>query len=87
MLTRSEIDAFFENGYIIRKGALSATDIESYRSATDRILHKCRVEGLHTDHLRYIDGERDDIWTLAKIRIIGTDGALIFVADHRCDPA
>ena len=27
------------------------------------------VEGLHADHLRYIDGERDDIWTLAKIRI------------------
>ncbi|MXZ01584.1 phytanoyl-CoA dioxygenase family protein, partial [Candidatus Poribacteria bacterium] len=67
MLTSSEINTFVENGYIIRKNALSTTDIESYRSAIDRILHKCRVEGLHADHLRYIDGERDDIWGVNNI--------------------
>ena len=67
MLTSSETDAFIENGYIIRKGALSQTDIQAYRSAIDRILHKCRVEGLHADHLRYIDGERDDIWGVNNI--------------------
>ena len=67
MLTSTEINAFFENGYIIRKGALSQTDIQSYRSAIDRMLHKCRVEGLHADHLRYIDGERDDIWGVNNI--------------------
>jgi hypothetical protein len=67
MLTRSEIDAFFENGYIIRKGALSPTDVQTYRSAIDRILHKCRAEGLHAEHLRYIDGERDDIWGVNNI--------------------
>ena len=67
MLTRSEIDAFFENGYIIRKGALSPTDIQAYQSAIDRILNKCRVEGLHADHLRYIDGERDDIWGVNNV--------------------
>ena len=67
MLTRSEIDAFFENGYIIRKGALSPTDIQAYQRAIGRILHKCRVEGLHADHLRYIDGERDDSWGVNNI--------------------
>ena len=67
MLTHSEISAFVENGYIIRKGALSQTDIQTYRSAIDRILHKCRVEGLHADNLRYIDGERDDIWGVNNI--------------------
>ena len=67
MLTQSEIDAFVENGYIVRKGALSEADIQTYRSAIDRILHKCRVEGLHADHLRYIDGERDDIWGVNNI--------------------
>ena len=67
MLISSEINAFVENGYIIRKGALSQTDIQTYRSAIDRILHKCRVEGLHADHLRYIDGERDDIWGVNNI--------------------
>ena len=67
MLTHSEVNAFVENGYIIRKGALSGTDIQTYRSAIDRILHKCRVEGLHADHLRYIDGERDDIWGVNNI--------------------
>ena len=67
MLTRAETDAFVENGYIIRKGALSETDLQTYRSAIDRILHKCRVESLHADHLRYIDGERDDIWGVNNI--------------------
>ena len=67
MLTATEINAFFQNGYIIRKGALSQTDIQSYRSAIDQILHKCRFEGLHADHLRYIDGERDDIWGINNI--------------------
>jgi len=67
MLTSSEINAFVENGYIIRKEALSETDIQTYRSAIDRILHKCRVEGLHANHLRYIDGERDDIWGVNNI--------------------
>ena len=67
MLTRSEIDAFVENGYIIRKDALSQTDIQTYHSAIDRILHKCLVKGLHADHLRYIDGERDDIWGVNNI--------------------
>ena len=67
MLTSSEINAFVENGYIIRKGALSQTDIQAYQTAIDRILHKCRVEGLHADHLRYIDGERDDIWGVNNI--------------------
>ena len=67
MLTRAETDAFVENGYIIHKGALSETDIQTYRSAIDRILHKCRVESLHADHLRYIDGERDDIWGVNNI--------------------
>ena len=67
MLTTSEINAFAENGYLIRKGALSQTDIQTYRSAIDRILHKCRAEGLHADHLRYIDGERDDIWGVNNI--------------------
>ena len=67
MLTRSEIDAFVENGYIIRKGALSQTDLQTYRTAIDRILHKCRAKGLHADHLRYIDGERDDIWGVNNI--------------------
>ena len=67
MLTSSEINAFVKNGYIIRKGALSQTDIQAYRNAIDRILHKCRVEGLHADHLRYIDGERDDIWGVNNI--------------------
>ena len=67
MLTRAETDAFVENGYIIRKGALSETDIQTYRSAIDRILYKCRVESLHADHLRYIDGERDDIWGVNNI--------------------
>ncbi|MYB93652.1 phytanoyl-CoA dioxygenase family protein [Candidatus Poribacteria bacterium] len=57
MLTTSEINDFVENGYIIRKGALSQTDIQTYRSAIDRVLHKCRAEGLHADHLRYIDDE------------------------------
>ena len=33
MLTPAEINAFVENGYIIRRGALSQTDIQSYRSA------------------------------------------------------
>ena len=67
MLTPSEINAFVENGYIICKGVLSETDIQIYRSAIDQILHKCRVEGLHADHLRYIDGERDDIWGVNNI--------------------
>ena len=67
MLTHSEIDAFVENGYIIRNGALPETDIQIYRSAIDRILHKCRIERLHADHLRYIDGERDDIWGVNNI--------------------
>ena len=67
MLTSSEINAFVKNGYIIRKGVLSQTDIQAYRNAIDRILHKCRVEGLHADHLRYIDGERDDIWGVNNI--------------------
>ena len=67
MLTHSEIDAFVEKGYIIRKGALSQADIHVYQSAIDRILHKCRVEGLHADHLRYIDSERDDIWGVNNI--------------------
>ena len=67
MLTSSEINAFVENGYIIRKGALPQTDIQAYQTAIDRILHKCRVEGLHADHLRYIDGERDDIWGVNNI--------------------
>ena len=40
---------------------------QSYRSAVDHILHKCRVEGLHADHLRYVDGERDDIWGVNNI--------------------
>ena len=67
MLTRSETNAFIENGYIIRKGALSENDLQTYRSAVDRILHKCRVERLHADHLRYIDSERDDIWGVNNI--------------------
>ena len=67
MLTATEINAFVKNGYIIRNGALSETDIQSYQRAIDRILHKCRVEGLHADHLRYIDGERDDIWGVNNI--------------------
>ena len=67
MLTSSEINDFIENGYIIRKGALSETDIQTYRSAIDRILHKCRIERLHAEHLRYIDGERDDIWGVNNI--------------------
>ena len=67
MLTSAEINAFVENGYIIRKGALSATDIQTYQRAIDRILHKCRVEGLHADQLRYIDGERDDSWGVNNI--------------------
>ena len=67
MLTCAETDAFVENGYIIRKGTLSETDIQTYRSAIDRILHKCRVESLHADHLRYIDGERDDLWGVNNI--------------------
>ena len=67
MLTSSEINAFVENGYIIRKGALSQTDIQTYRSAIDRILHKCRIERLHAEHLRYIDGERDDNWGVNNI--------------------
>ena len=67
MLPDSEINAFVENGYIIRKGVLSQTDIQTYRSAIDRILHKCRVESLHANHLRYIDGERDDFWGVNNI--------------------
>ena len=67
MLTRSEIDGFVENGYVIRREALPEIDTRTYRSAIDRILRKCRAEGLHTDHLRYIDGERDDIWGVNNI--------------------
>ena len=67
MLTPSEINAFVEDGYLIRKNALSPTNIQSYRSAIDRILHKCRIEGLHAEHLRYIDSERDDIWGVNNI--------------------
>ena len=67
MLTHSEINTFVEEGYIVRKGVLSETDIQTYRDAVDRILHKCRVEGLHADHLRYIDGERDDTWGVNNI--------------------
>lgn len=67
MLRDSEINGFVENGYIVRRGALSQTDIQDYRSAVDRILHKCRVEGLHADQLRYIDSERDDIWGVNNI--------------------
>ena len=61
MLTNTEIQSFFENGYVIRRGVLSQTEIDTYRAAVDRILYKCRVEKAHS-HLRYIDGEQDDTW-------------------------
>ncbi|MBI1922928.1 phytanoyl-CoA dioxygenase family protein [Candidatus Poribacteria bacterium] len=66
MLNHSEIESFLENGYVIREGALSQADIETYRAAVERILYKCRVEKVHP-HLRYVDGEKDDIWGVNHI--------------------
>ena len=37
MLSHSEIESFLEEGYVIRRGVLSQTDIETYRVAVDRI--------------------------------------------------
>ena len=67
MLTQSEIDSYYEEGYLIRRNALSQKDIQTYRSAIDRILNKCLNEGVHDGHLRYIDGDRDDIWGINNI--------------------
>ena len=66
MLSHSEIESFFQKGYVIRRGVLSQTDIETYRAAVDHILHKCRVEKAH-QYLRYVDGEQDDIWGVNHI--------------------
>jgi ectoine hydroxylase-related dioxygenase (phytanoyl-CoA dioxygenase family) len=66
MLNRSEIDSFLENGYVIRRGALSQTDIETYCAAVERVLRKCRVEKGHP-YLRYVDEEKDDIWGVNHI--------------------
>ena len=66
MLHHSEVETFLQDGYVIRRGALSETDIATYRAAVDSILHKCRVEKVH-EYLRYVDGERDDIWGVNNI--------------------
>jgi hypothetical protein len=66
MLTQSEIESFLQKGYVIRRGVLSQADLEKYRAAVDRILHKCRVERAHS-YVRYIDGEKDDIWGVNHI--------------------
>ena len=66
MLSHSEIESFLQKGYVIRRGVLSQADIETYRAAVDRILHKCRVEKVH-EYLRYVDGEQDDIWGVNHI--------------------
>ena len=66
MLSRSEIELFLQEGYVIRRDVLSQTDIETYRAAVDRILHKCRVEKAH-QYLRYVDGDQDDIWGVNHI--------------------
>ena len=66
MLSHSEIESFLQKGYVIRRGVLSKTDIETYRAAVDRILHKCRIEQAH-EYLRYVDNEQDDIWGVNHI--------------------
>ena len=66
MLSHSEIESFLQEGYVIRRSVLSQTDIATYRTAIDRILHKCRVEKVH-QYLRYVDGEQDDIWGVNHI--------------------
>ena len=66
MLNHSEMESFFQKGYLIRRGVLSQTDIAIYRTAVDSILHKCRVEKAH-EYLRYVDGEQDDIWGVNNI--------------------
>jgi hypothetical protein len=66
MLNNTEIQSFFDNGYVIRRGGLSQAQIETYRAAVDRILYKCRVEKAHS-HLRYIDGKQDDTWGVNHI--------------------
>ena len=67
MLTSSEITSYLENGYLIRRDALSDSDLEDYRNAIDRLLHKCLVDRVHDGYLRYIDGERDDIWGVNNV--------------------
>ena len=66
MLSHSEIESFLQDGYVIRRGVLSQTDIETYRAAVDSILHKCRIEKVH-QYLRYVDGEQDDIWGVNNV--------------------
>ena len=66
MLNHSEIESFFQKGYLIRRGVLSQTDIAIYRTAVDCILYKCRAEKAH-EYLRYVDGEQDDIWGVNHI--------------------
>ena len=66
MLSHSEIESFLQEGYVIRRGVLSQTDIETYRAAVDRVLHKCRIEKAH-QYLRYVDSEQDDIWGVNHI--------------------
>ena len=66
MVSQVEREQFLQEGHIIRKGALSDDDLRVYRDAVDRILAKCRIEKAHP-HLRFVDGEKDDIWGVNHI--------------------
>jgi hypothetical protein len=64
MLTQNEIDGFVEDGYVVRRGALTEPQMASYRAAVDRVVARCEAESGYDD-VRWGPGRQ--IWGVNNI--------------------
>ena len=64
MLSQSEHDAFITDGFIIRRAALTATQIEEYRAAVTRVVARCETADGYADVRR---GPGGMIWGVNNI--------------------
>jgi len=64
MLAQRECDAFATEGYVVRRGALTAAQVERYAEAVDRVVLRCEAPGGYADVRR---GQRGQLWGVNNI--------------------
>ncbi len=64
MLNDAERDSFSEDGYVIRRGALTGEQLAAYRDAVDRVTARCEEPGGYADVRR---GAGRQIWGVNNI--------------------
>lgn len=64
MLAQAERDSFIIDGYVIRRGALTASQVNEYRAAVDRVVARCEVANGYADVRR---GPGGQIWGVNNI--------------------